>query len=135
VTFSDFTVQEALQNNVTTTAWGFGSTVSSATRLTKLFHSGGNFGYQGYGSTASYVSAFDAASYSANEVLLSSGVRVGTDLDIFKNSADADMDNSFDTGTINLNTFAIGSYVRSSGSTKQSAEPLRRTSQITTTFP
>jgi hypothetical protein len=117
VTFSDFTVQEALQNNVTTTAWGFGSTVSSATRLTKLFHSGGNFGYQGYGSTASYVSAFDAASYSANEVLLSSGVRVGTDLDIFKNSADADMDNSFDTGTINLNTFAIGSYVRSSGST------------------
>ena len=117
VTFSDFTVQEALQNNVTTMAWGFGSTSSSAVRLNKLFHSGGNFGYQGYGSTASYVSAFDAASYSANEVLLSSGVRVGTDLDIFKNSADADMDNSFDTGTINLNTFAIGSYVRSSGST------------------
>jgi hypothetical protein len=114
-TFSDFTVQEPFQNNATGFVFGFGSTNSSNVRLNKLVHSGGSYGYQGFGSTAAFQSAFDTASYSANNVFLGSGLRVGTDLDIFKNSADADMNNTFDTGTLAVNTFAIGAYVRSTG--------------------
>ena len=116
-TFSDFTVQEVFQNDATGVVFGFGSTGSSFFRLNKLVHSLGNYGYQGLGSTAAYQSAFDTAPYSANDVFLGSGLRVGTDLDIFKNSADADMNNTFDTGTIPLNVFAIGAYIKSTGVT------------------